>query len=89
MTTSRGSAPTIRITTPASLSGAIFAEYIDWRVEHPSDDIMTQLLNAEFEDENGATATADPRRAPRLRQHHRRGGERDHAGPDRLHAASS
>ena len=35
------------------LSGAIFAEYIDWRVEHPSDDIMTQLLNAEFDDENG------------------------------------
>jgi cytochrome P450 len=37
------------------LSGAIFSEYIDWRVEHPSDDIMTQLLNAEFEDEHGAT----------------------------------
>jgi cytochrome P450 len=37
------------------LSGAIFADYIDWRVEHPSGDIMTQLLNAEFEDENGAT----------------------------------
>src|SRR6516165_2160567 len=37
------------------LSGAIFADYIDWRVEHPSDDIMTQLLNAEFEDENGET----------------------------------
>ena len=43
-----------------SLSGAIFAEYIDWRVEHPSDDIMTQLLNAEFEDETGA-----PRRLTR------------------------
>jgi cytochrome P450 len=37
------------------LSGAIFADYIDWRVEHPSDDIMTQLLNAEFEGENGET----------------------------------
>jgi cytochrome P450 len=37
-----------------ALSGAIFSEYIDWRVEHPSDDIMTQLLNAEFEDENGS-----------------------------------
>jgi cytochrome P450 len=36
------------------LSGAIFSEYIDWRIEHPSDDIMTQLLNAEFEDEDGA-----------------------------------
>ncbi len=30
-----------------------FAEYIDWRAEHPSDDIMTDLLNAEFEDETG------------------------------------
>ena len=44
----------------AVLSGAIFSEYIDWRVEHPSDDIMTQLLNAEFDDENGA-----PRRLTR------------------------
>ncbi len=30
-----------------------FAEYIDWRAEHPSDDIMTDLLNAEFEDFDG------------------------------------
>jgi cytochrome P450 len=35
------------------LSGEIFAEYIDWRLEHPSDDIMTELLNAEFEDHTG------------------------------------
>ena len=27
------------------------ADYIDWRVEHPSDDLMTQLLNAEVEDD--------------------------------------
>jgi len=39
----------------SSLSGDIFADYIDWRVEHPSDDIMTQLLYAEFEDEDGET----------------------------------
>jgi cytochrome P450 len=32
----------------------VFAEYIDWRREHPSDDLMTQLLNAEIED-NGVT----------------------------------
>jgi cytochrome P450 len=30
----------------------LFAEYIDWRAEHPSDDLMTQLLNAEV-DEDG------------------------------------
>src|SRR5437588_6646327 len=35
--------------------GEIFAEYIDWRAEHPSDDLMTDMLNAEFEDETGAT----------------------------------
>ena len=33
----------------------MFAEYIDWRAEHPSDDLMTELLNAEFEDETGTT----------------------------------
>jgi cytochrome P450 len=32
---------------------AMFAEYVDWRAENPSDDLMTELLNAEFEDENG------------------------------------
>ncbi len=37
--------------------GQIFAEYLDWRTEHPSDDLMTQLLNAEFEDETGVTRT--------------------------------
>jgi cytochrome P450 len=31
-----------------------FAEYIDWRSEHPSDDLMTELLQAEFEDETGS-----------------------------------
>jgi cytochrome P450 len=38
-------------------SGALFEDYIDWRAEHPSDDLMTQLLNAEFEDEHGETRT--------------------------------
>jgi len=28
----------------------MFSDYIDWRVDHPSDDLMTQLLNVEFED---------------------------------------
>ena len=32
-------------------------EYIDWRYKHPSDDVMTELINAEFEDENGVTRT--------------------------------
>lgn len=32
----------------------VFSDYIDWRTEHPSDDLMTQLLNAEVE-EDGVT----------------------------------
>ena len=39
--------------SPDFVDGEMFAEYIDWRVDHPSDDIMTELLNAEFEDETG------------------------------------
>ncbi len=31
----------------------VFSDYIDWRVDHPSDDLMTQLLNAEVEDDGG------------------------------------
>jgi cytochrome P450 len=30
-----------------------FAEYVDWRAEHPSDDLMTELLQAEYEDAEG------------------------------------
>jgi cytochrome P450 len=37
----------------AIANGEMYAEYIDWRVEHPSDDLMTALLNAEFEDQTG------------------------------------
>jgi len=32
-----------------------FGDYIDWRAKHPSDDLMTELLNAEFVDEHGQT----------------------------------
>ena len=34
-------------------TGEVFGEFIDYRTEHPSDDIMTDLLNAEFTDETG------------------------------------
>ena len=37
------------------VTGEHFAAYIDWRADHPSDDIMTELLNVEFEDETGTT----------------------------------
>src|ERR1700722_19038254 len=35
----------------------MFADYIDWRVDHPSDDIMTELLQAGFADEEGTVRT--------------------------------
>lgn len=31
----------------------VFADYIDWRADHPSDDLMTELLNAEMEEPDG------------------------------------
>jgi len=37
------------------VTGSIFEEYIEWRVTHPSEDIMTELLNVEFEDDTGTT----------------------------------
>ncbi|HUI02247.1 MAG TPA: cytochrome P450 [Acidimicrobiales bacterium] len=41
------------MSTTIDFGGEMFARYIDWRAEHPSDDIMTELLHAEFEDETG------------------------------------
>ena len=35
--------------------GSAFEEYIEWRSSHPSDDLMTELLQAEYEDEDGTT----------------------------------
>jgi len=36
-----------------STDDEFFGDYIDWRAEHPSDDLMTELLLVEFEDETG------------------------------------
>lgn len=42
--------------TDAKLAdGEVFADFIDWRTNHPADDLTTELLNAEFEDEKGVT----------------------------------
>ena len=45
----------MKVSTESLLSGAIFADYIDWRADHPSDDLMTDLLQAEFTDTDGTT----------------------------------
>ncbi|MGO9875736.1 MAG: cytochrome P450 [Acidimicrobiia bacterium] len=39
----------------AQFADNMFAEYIDWRADHPSDDLMTELLNVEFVDETSTT----------------------------------
>jgi cytochrome P450 len=43
------------VTDTSFAEGDIFAEYVDWRMKNPSNDLMTDLLNAEFEDEHGVT----------------------------------
>jgi cytochrome P450 len=41
----------------AVMSNEMFRDYIEWRANNPSDDLMTELLNAEFEDEDGTVRT--------------------------------
>jgi cytochrome P450 len=47
----------MQVSESALMDVDLFAEYIDWRAKHPSDDLMTELLNAEFVDEHGVTRT--------------------------------
>lgn len=47
----------MRIEDNPTFGSETFAEYIDWRIEHPSDDIMTELLHTQFEDEHGTIRT--------------------------------
>ena len=47
----------MKVSERALMDSDLFAEYIDWRAEHPSDDLMTELLRAEFKDANGETRT--------------------------------
>ncbi|TGD74170.1 cytochrome P450 [Mangrovimicrobium sediminis] len=36
---------------------ASFEQYIDWRIDNPSDDVITELMGVEFEDETGTRRT--------------------------------
>jgi len=46
----------MKVVNPDAIAdGSIYADYIDWRARNPSDDLMTSLLNVEFEDEDGVT----------------------------------
>src|SRR6185312_2098998 len=35
-------------------TGSMLEEFIDWRYEHPSDDLMTELVNAEVDEPDGS-----------------------------------
>jgi cytochrome P450 len=48
-----GAMPTADKIGDAADTSQGFADYIDWRAEHPSDDLMTELLHAEYEDLDG------------------------------------
>ncbi len=50
----------------------MFAEYIEWRATHPSDDLMTELLNAEVEEPGGIPTPARTHRSSRLHRDDRR-----------------
>jgi cytochrome P450 len=48
-----GEMPDKAISDAAAAQMKVFEEYVDWRVDHPSDDLMTELLQAEYEDDSG------------------------------------
>ena len=52
-----GVMPEASITTQRDTASDDYAAYIDWRAEHPSDDLTTELLTAEFTDEQGNRRT--------------------------------
>jgi cytochrome P450 len=47
----------MEVSEDASFGSEMFVDYINWRADHPSDDLMTELLQSEFEDETGTTRT--------------------------------
>ena len=51
--TEPGQAMAVEAGAKLEIGSEMFADYIDWRAEHPSDDLMTELMTAEFTDETG------------------------------------
>lgn len=54
---SEGEMPAESMQRVAQVGAAMFEDYINWRAENPSDDLMTELLRAEFTDETGTVRT--------------------------------
>ncbi|OBG22631.1 cytochrome [Mycolicibacterium celeriflavum] len=56
--TLRSGSPTTRVTTGKAFEAPnmeMIADYVDWREKNPADDLMSDLINAEVEDTDGAT----------------------------------
>ena len=61
-----------------------FEDYINWRAEHPSDDLMTELLHAEFEDHTGTRRRLSRPEVLSYVNLLAARGQRDHDSSDRL-----
>jgi len=48
----KGEMPEFSLESGTNQAG-VFADYIDWRAKNPSDDLMTELMQAEYEDAEG------------------------------------
>ena len=67
----------------------LFAEYIEWRAAHPSDDLMTELLEAEVEESDGTRRRLSRDGGPFVHRDDRRRGERDDRASHRLHGSTA
>jgi cytochrome P450 len=47
----------LQVTKERYFSGRAYADYVTWRAKNPSDDLVTELLNVEFEDLSGTRRT--------------------------------
>jgi cytochrome P450 len=50
---SEGTMPDLDIISRTDDQSSAFADYIEWRAANPSDDLMTELIHAEFDDTDG------------------------------------
>jgi cytochrome P450 len=52
-----GTMPDLDVASAMTAIGLVpeFVEFLDWRAEHPGDDLMTELINADLENEDGTT----------------------------------
>ena len=64
--------------------GSIYADYVEWRAKNPSDDLMTVLLNMEFDRRERCHAQAAPQGDFALCPGRRGRGQRDHRQAHRL-----